>query len=213
MVKKECTRLAMDRSDYRFRRREIRAHTGWSDFQVRTHIDKLTSLEYVLVHRGSRGQNFVYELLYDGCGKDGAPRLMGLLDVEKLGHCNYDKKFEGGKGKFEHSKREFEGPISPQSAPFEPPSSMAERPCEPAPGAASPTSEPESSEKALIGEEENKPSYVAVSSCRSDAPVGDGVVPGSLPSLAAVCAAIPAVPQVAVAQRPAVQAAAALRSL
>ena len=83
MVTKECSRLAMDRADYRFRRKEVRDYAGWTDFQVRTHIDKLVSLEYVLVHRGSRGQNFVYELLYDGQGKDGTPHLPGLLDIEK----------------------------------------------------------------------------------------------------------------------------------
>ena len=41
-------------------------------------------MEYLLVHRGSRGQSFVYELLYAGEGQDGQPFLMGLLDVEKL---------------------------------------------------------------------------------------------------------------------------------
>ena len=39
-------------------------------------------MEYVLVHRGKRGQCFVYELLYDGQGQDGKPFLIGLLDVE-----------------------------------------------------------------------------------------------------------------------------------
>jgi len=38
----------------------------------------------VLVHRGGRGQSFVYELVYDGRGRDGRPFLMGLVDVESL---------------------------------------------------------------------------------------------------------------------------------
>ena len=42
------------------------------------HMRKLEELEYVLVHRGGRGQSFVYELLYDGAGRDGKPFLMGL---------------------------------------------------------------------------------------------------------------------------------------
>jgi hypothetical protein len=73
------------RSDYRFTRREIREHTGWSYEQVRVHLDRLVQLEYVLAHHGGRGQTFVYELVYDGKGKNGQPFVMGLLDVERLG--------------------------------------------------------------------------------------------------------------------------------
>ena len=58
-------------ADYRFSRRDVREHAGWSDFQVKMHMHKLEELEYVLVHRGGRGQSFVYELLYDGAGRDG----------------------------------------------------------------------------------------------------------------------------------------------
>jgi CHC2 zinc finger/Toprim-like len=198
MVSGECERLAMSRADFRFRRKDVRAHTGWSDFQVRTHIEKLVSLEYVLVHRGSRGQNFVYELLYDGKGRDGAPRLMGLIDVERLANHVYDKKFEGGSGKFEHEKGKFEGPSSIQSAPFEPPSSMDERPCEPAPGAASPVLKPESSEKVLIRDEEKNQSYVAASPCHSDARDPGGGPRGASPpadNLLPLAAASPAAPR------------------
>ena len=34
------------------------------------------------MHHGGRGQSFVYELAYDGKGKDGSPFLLNLLDVE-----------------------------------------------------------------------------------------------------------------------------------
>ena len=74
----------MLRHDYRFSRREIREVTGWSYDQVRAHLERLVDLEYVLIHRGGRGQSFVYELLYDGKGQDGKPFLMGLLDVDAL---------------------------------------------------------------------------------------------------------------------------------
>ncbi len=53
---------------------------------------KLEDLEYVLVHRGGRGQSFVYELLYDGQGRDGKPFLMGLVDVEQLKKHHYGVK-------------------------------------------------------------------------------------------------------------------------
>jgi hypothetical protein len=37
-----------------------------------------------LVHRGGRGQSFVYELLYDGKGEDGRPFMPGLIDAGSL---------------------------------------------------------------------------------------------------------------------------------
>ncbi len=112
MVMKNCQQLAIGKSDYRFSRREVREHAGWSDFQVKMHMHKLEDLEYVLVHRGGRGQSFVYELLYDGQGRDGSPFLMGLVDVAQLKHA-YDKKKE-------HPKPNWEHPSSPQGDGKEP---------------------------------------------------------------------------------------------
>ena len=83
MVKKACTEDQIDRCDYRFTQRDLRKYTGWSDYQVKSHLRKLVSLEYVLIHRG-RGQRFVYELLYNSEGKDGKKFLMGLLDADEL---------------------------------------------------------------------------------------------------------------------------------
>lgn len=111
MVETQCTAQAITRADYRFSRREVREHAGWSDFQVKMHMHKLEELEYVLVHRGGRGQSFVYELLYDGAGRDGKPFLMGLVDVQTLRHT-YD-------GKKEHRKPQLEHPSSPQVASME----------------------------------------------------------------------------------------------
>lgn len=82
MVREGCEAYKVARCDYHFSRRDVRRYTNWSDFQVRIHLDRLVSLEYVLVHRGGRGQTFVYELLYDGSGKDGRPFLLGLIDVD-----------------------------------------------------------------------------------------------------------------------------------
>ena len=83
-VRETCAKLAITRSDYRFSRRDVRGQTGWSDTQLRLHLDRLVALEYLLVHRGGRGQSFVYELLYDGQGKDGKPFVPGLIDIETL---------------------------------------------------------------------------------------------------------------------------------
>jgi DNA primase len=111
MVDQQCCAQAITRADHRFSRRDVRETTNWSDFQVKMHMKKLEELEYVLVHRGGRGQSFVYELLYDGAGRDGKPFLMGLVDVETL-KCAYD-------GKKEHRKPHLEHPSSPQVASME----------------------------------------------------------------------------------------------
>lgn len=84
MVGERCKAAKMDRADVLFSRRQVREFTGWGDTQLRVHLDRLTGLEYLLPHRGERGQSFVYELVYDGGGKDGKRFLPGLLDVEKL---------------------------------------------------------------------------------------------------------------------------------
>ena len=66
-----------------FSRRDVRRFSGWSEFQVRTHLNKLQELEYILPHNGGRGQSFVYELLFDG-EESTDPHLNGLLDVTTL---------------------------------------------------------------------------------------------------------------------------------
>ena len=48
------------------------------------HLQRLVDLEYVIAHRADYGQGLVFELAYDGAGKDGGRFLPGLLDVEKL---------------------------------------------------------------------------------------------------------------------------------
>jgi DNA primase catalytic core len=88
-VKGECARLKMERSDFRFSRRDVRAWAPWGDTVLKKHLARLEDLEYLLVHHGGRGQSFVYELLFDGQGADGKPWLPGLIDVDRL---DYDEK-------------------------------------------------------------------------------------------------------------------------
>jgi DNA primase catalytic core len=115
MVKKECECLQVERADYRLSRRQICEYTGWSLTQVRIHLDRLVEHEYVLVHRGSRGLSFVYELLYNGEGKKGEPFLMGLIDVNQLINTKktypknvYDEKVAGLGGK----KQEYDEKVA-----------------------------------------------------------------------------------------------------
>jgi DNA primase len=96
MVTESCKQLSIERCDHRFSRRQVREFTGWGNTQLRLHFSRLEELEYLLVHRGGRGQSFVYELLYDGQGKDGQPFLCGLIEVEKLRETrNYDANLAG----------------------------------------------------------------------------------------------------------------------
>lgn len=70
----------LPRADIRFSRRDVREASGMSDTQLRVHLERLVQLEYLLTHRGTRGQSFEYELLYDGDGQQAA-HLSGLLDI------------------------------------------------------------------------------------------------------------------------------------
>ena len=84
MVTARCTAAKIGRDDVRFRARELREFTGWGNSQLHLHLSRLAEMEYVLTHRADHGQGFVYELVYDGSGKDGGRFLPGLLDVEAL---------------------------------------------------------------------------------------------------------------------------------
>ncbi|MCY1423226.1 hypothetical protein D9M71_389340 [compost metagenome] len=82
--------------DVRFTRRDIRQFTGWSDNQLKVHCTRLSELEYLLIHGGSRGHLLHYELAYDG-GTDEAPRLAGLIDPAELD--NAERKLGASDGK------------------------------------------------------------------------------------------------------------------
>jgi DNA primase catalytic core len=88
MVTAECKRQKIERAEYRFSRRDVRATTSWSDSQLKTHLRRLEDLEYLIVHRGGRGQSFVYELFFEQPAEESQPTLPGLehrYDAEKSG--------------------------------------------------------------------------------------------------------------------------------
>jgi hypothetical protein len=99
MVDKVCRQLKIKRSEYRFNRRRIREYCGWGNTQLKLHLKRLEEMEYLIVHRGCRGQSYEYELLYDGNGKDGSTFLMGLIDVKRLRKKgDYEEKKSGVNG-------------------------------------------------------------------------------------------------------------------
>ncbi|MEO8659382.1 MAG: hypothetical protein ABI693_12990 [Bryobacteraceae bacterium] len=64
MVGRQCESLKMQRTDYRFSRRDVRHATSWSDAQLKRHLHKLEEMEYLVVHRGGRGlQSFIAQYL------------------------------------------------------------------------------------------------------------------------------------------------------
>jgi len=96
-----------------FTRREVREFTGWSNTQLKVHLDRLEELEYIYPRRaGMRGSAYEYELLFDGDTETAKPQLVGLIDLEKLG---YDEKFTGHMAEFAGSKRPQNGGLTGSS--------------------------------------------------------------------------------------------------
>jgi hypothetical protein len=124
MVTAECDRQKMERSDYRFSRRDVRAFTGWGDTQLKIHLHRLEEMEYLLIHRGGRGQSFVYELLFARPTDGGKPVLGGLIDVDVLSKHNYDEKKSGSTGQRSGSGRPQVGGVSGAVKAAPPPISM-----------------------------------------------------------------------------------------
>ena len=82
MVAKRAEAQHIKPREVRFTRREAREETGWGDTQLRVHLCRLEALEYVFARR--EAGRVVYELAWSGEGRDGAPFVMGLIDVNEL---------------------------------------------------------------------------------------------------------------------------------
>jgi DNA primase len=93
-----CKADGIEQRDFRFTRKHIRDVTQWSDGQLKIHCGRLEDMEYLLVHRGGRGQLLEYELLYNGNMEENQALLMGLIDAEKLQTYTYDEKKLGLNG-------------------------------------------------------------------------------------------------------------------
>ena len=77
MVAGECQRQQIERGEYRFSRRTVRQHTQWGDSVLKKHLHRLEEFEYLIVHRGGRGQGYVYELDFE-TDEHGNPAVPGL---------------------------------------------------------------------------------------------------------------------------------------
>ncbi|MGH8019713.1 MAG: DNA primase, partial [Opitutaceae bacterium] len=110
MVAERCTATKSGRSECRFRARQVREFTGWGNSQLHVHLQRLVALEYVIAHRADHGQGLVFELLYDGAGKNGNRFLPGLIDVEALRHPGSGPEHPG-------VDRDHPAPVRPVSGP------------------------------------------------------------------------------------------------
>ncbi len=112
---------AVTQADVRFTRKDLRACTGWGDTQLRVHLQRLHELEYLIAHRGMRGQSYEYELAFDGQADalhqtaHHTLHLAGLIDVAAIeGACTVTSS-RGVAPEFAPPSRGQNGPISASS--------------------------------------------------------------------------------------------------
>jgi len=114
-VAAETGKAAIARSALRFSRRDLRAALGWGDTQLRVHLERLVQMEYLAPHREGVGGRFVYELRYDGQGRDGQPFLAGLIDVRALAGTATTAEVAGAAGELAGRLRADRGPVAGRS--------------------------------------------------------------------------------------------------
>jgi len=149
LVERIAEERKLERSSVRFSRRQVLDHTGWSYPQVRRHLERLVELEHVLVHRGHRGQSFLYELLWDGRGTDGEVFMTGLIDVEELKRtngtpCSLTPLAEA----LTPGEPSFDPPLTPGCPPLDPPMTSGETAAKPSKSAVSAEEAGEDAEQA-----------------------------------------------------------------
>jgi DNA primase len=111
LVQDKMKTSGLPQRDVRFMRGEVRVALSVSEKQIRVHLDRLAAMEYILVHRGRRGQSFEYELLHDQSMATEKAHLSGLLDVAALQSASEStatKQSSWGQN------GEFVGPTCPQ---------------------------------------------------------------------------------------------------
>ncbi len=83
LVREKMAEQKLEQRYCLFSRRELREKTGWSNTQIRRHLDRLLELEHLNTRGGRNGILIKYELLTD-LENEGSGYHIGLLDVEEL---------------------------------------------------------------------------------------------------------------------------------
>jgi DNA primase catalytic core len=98
MVTEKARADDVERPQVRFSRRDVLAVAGVSLTQLQLHLGRLVDHELVVLHRQTHGLGFVYELAWNGEGRDGRPFLPGLVDVDSLRPATTTTDLSGVKG-------------------------------------------------------------------------------------------------------------------
>jgi DNA primase catalytic core len=107
LVQERMKEAGLPQREVRFTRTQVRAAAALSDTQARIHLERLAAMEFVLVHRGQRGQSYEYELLHDQQGE--GPHLSGLIDTAALQSVSMNPGSRGLVGEFAGSTRPHHG--------------------------------------------------------------------------------------------------------
>jgi DNA primase len=84
MVKEIADKRDIPLEEVYFTRRMIREYTGWTDWQVKTHVKQLEELEYLYVRIGARGKEYAYALNYQGQGDNDNRFYLNLTPVSEI---------------------------------------------------------------------------------------------------------------------------------
>ncbi|MEO7885189.1 MAG: CHC2 zinc finger domain-containing protein [Polaromonas sp.] len=114
LVQGRMTELGLPQRELRFTRTQVRSACALSDTQARIHLERLAAMEFILVHRGQRGQSYEYELLHDSAeGMRSGPHLAGLIDTAALQSASEstatNPSSRGDVGEFAGVKRPLNG--------------------------------------------------------------------------------------------------------
>ena len=122
-VRGQTQAQAIPQAEVRFTRKDVRDATGWGDTQLRVHLERLVSLEYLLTHREGAGGRFTYELVFDG-DVSTAVHLSGLIDAADIEAVPTMAKSRGQHPEVAGWLRGDSGPVAAPSRP----SSSADKP-------------------------------------------------------------------------------------
>ena len=142
----------------------MRERTGWGDTQLRVHLTRLLELEYLLAHRGMRGQSFEYELAFDGDASTDAPHLTGLIDVAALDDPQSALNSTPTTASSRGSIPRFAPPTRPQNAPIAAPSRPSQMTANPAPARLGEETADAERKTHVLRPNGKHPSYVAAPS-------------------------------------------------
>lgn len=99
------THFVNGRKDFRFSRKDVREYTQWGNTQLKVHLHRLEDLEYLIVHRGGRGQSFVYELNWSGPeAEKPAPSRGEVGHLSAPGRVNGMPMNTGVNGIYQHNR-------------------------------------------------------------------------------------------------------------